>query len=290
VIFVGVAGWDYPDWKGIVYPARASRGFDRLSWVARFLDVVEINATFYRPVRPTIAESWLHRVAQHPGFRFTAKAHRSLTHETWDDPAAVVGPTLAGLSPLKDAGLLGALLVQFPQSFHQTQATSARLGRLVDALHGWPLVVELRHASWDDDRAAARMHDWGAGWCVVDQPRIGVSTAPPRPRVTAPIAYLRLHGRNAESWFDPAAGRDARYDYRYTLDELRPLAADARAMGAQASALYAIANNHFKGQALANALQLKHLISGVEPDAPEELVAAYPELGAVTNVKRERLF
>ena len=290
MIFVGVAGWDYPDWKGIVYPAGASKGFDRLAWVARFLDVVEINATFYRPVRPRIAEAWLERVAPHPGFRFTAKTHRSLTHETWDDPAAVVQPTLAGLLPLRDAGRLGALLVQFPQSFHQTQTNSTRLGRLLDALSGWPVVVEFRHVSWDDDRAAARMHEWGAGWCVVDQPRILGSTAPPRPRVTASIAYLRLHGRNEASWFDPAAGRDARYDYLYAQDELAPLAADARVMGAQANALYAIANNHFKGQAFANALQLKHLILGIEPEAPEELVAAYPELSAVTTVKRERLF
>ena len=51
-----------------------------------------------------------------------------------------------------------------------------------------------------------------------------------------------------------------------------------------------IANNHFRGQAFANALQLKHLISGIEPEAPEELVAAYPELRDIVRVTRERLF
>jgi uncharacterized protein YecE (DUF72 family) len=290
MIWVGVAGWDYPDWSGVVYPPGASRGFDRLAWVARFLDVVEINATFYRPVDPRITATWIRRVALHPGFRFTAKAHRSWTHEPWDDAGGVVVPTLAGLAPLLEAGLLGALLVQFPQSFHCTPANTTRLGRLLDALPGWPVVVEVRHISWDDDRAAAWMHERGAGWCVVDQPRVARSTAPPRPRVTAQLAYLRLHGRNAASWFDDNAGRDARYDYLYTLDELRPLAESARVMGAQASALYAIANNHFRGQAFANALQLKHLVSGIEPEAPAELVAAYPELTEVVASKRERLF
>jgi uncharacterized protein YecE (DUF72 family) len=151
------------------------------------------------------------------------------------------------------------------------------------------VVVEVRHVSWDDDRAAAWVRGRGVGWCVVDQPRIGSATAPARPRVTSEIAYLRLHGRNAARWFDETAGRDARYDYLYSMDELRPLAETSRALAASAKALYAIANNHFRGQALANALQLKHLLLGAEPDAPEELVRAYSELRGVVKPKDRRL-
>jgi uncharacterized protein YecE (DUF72 family) len=287
---VGVAGWDYPDWNGVVYPRTASRGFDRLEFVASFLDVVEINATFYRPVNPKIAAGWIRRVAKHPGFRFTAKAHRSWTHDPWEPTPAVVDATLAGLSPLREAGLLGALLIQFPQSFHFLPQSLTRLGRLLDATSGWPVVVEVRHISWDDDHAAAWMRERSAGWCVVDQPSVGGVTAPPRPRVTAPIAYLRLHGRNETAWFDPEAGRDARYDYLYPVEALQSIAAAAHGMGSSAQALYVIANNHFRGQAVANALQLKHLIQGIEPDAPEELVMRYPDLQGVVRVKRERLF
>jgi len=287
---VGVAGWDYPDWSGIVYPRGASRGFDRLAFVARFLDVVEINATFYRPVNPRVAATWIRRVAKHPGFRFTAKAHRTWTHDPWVDPAGIVAATLEGVAPLREAGLLGALLVQFPQSFHWTPSNLTRLGRLLDATEGWPIVVEVRHFSWDDDHAAAWMRERNVGFCVVDQPRAGGLTAPPRPRVTAPIAYLRLHGRNEAAWFDPEAGRDARYDYRYSMEALRPLADAARSMGAAADALYVIANNHFRGQAFSNALQLKHLIQGVKPEAPGDLVAEYPELRDVVTAKGERLF
>jgi uncharacterized protein YecE (DUF72 family) len=278
VTYVGVAGWDYPDWNGVVYPPRASKGFDRLAWLSRFVDCIEINTTFYRPVTPRIAASWVRRVADRPGFKFTAKAHRSWTHEPWDDPAPLIPPTLDGLSPIREAGLLGALLVQFPQSFHWNPEARARLGRLLAGLQDWPIVVEARHVSWDDDRAAAFVHDLRAGWCVVDQPKVGASTAPARPRVTSPVGYLRLHGRNTAAWFDEAAGRDRRYDYLYTIDELRPLAASAQSMSTRAQAVYAVANNHFRGQAVVAALQLKHLIQGVEPEAPPELAAVYPGL------------
>ena len=287
--WIGVAGWDYPDWAGPVYPAGAARGFDRLARLARFVDMVEVNATFYRPVRAQVAASWARRVSKRPGFRFTAKVHRSLTHETCEDAPAAAAATLEGLRPLRDAGVLGALLVQFPQSFHWTPDSRDRVGRLLDALAGWPVVVETRHVSWDDDRAAAWILERGAGWCVVDQPRLA-TTAPPRTRVTSPIAYLRLHGRNAGAWFAKDAGRDARYDYLYTEDELRPLAEAVRSMGTHASAVYAVANNHFRGQAVANALQLKHLVTGIEPEAPEELVEAFPALRSVVRSSHERLF
>ena len=276
--YVGVAGWDYADWNGVVYPAATSKGFDRLDWLAGFVDCIEINTTFYRPVTPRMAASWARRVADRPGFKFTAKAHRSWTHEPWDDPSPLIPPTLDGLSPIREAGLLGALLVQFPQSFHWNPAARTRLGRLLDGLSEWPIVVEARHISWDDDRAAAFVHELGAGWCVVDQPRIGASTAPARPRVTSAVGYLRLHGRNTDAWFDAGAGRDRRYDYLYTIDELRPLATSARGMATRAQAVYAVANNHFRGQAVVAALQLKHLIQGVEPEAPAPLAAAYPGL------------
>src|SRR5215471_19354928 len=128
--WIGVAGWDYPDWSGIVYPQGSSRGFDKLAWIARFVDAIEVNATFYRPVKPPVSASWLRRVENRPGFRFTAKAHRSWTHEAWVDPRPALEPTLEGLAPLRDAGMLGALLVQFPQSFHWTPDGRDRLARL----------------------------------------------------------------------------------------------------------------------------------------------------------------
>ncbi len=288
MIRVGVAGWDYPDWEGVVYPAGSGRSFDRLLYVARFVDVVEINSTFYRVASARTAASWARRAASVPGFRFTAKSHRSWTHDIDSDPAAVVRATLEGLAPLREAGRLGALLVQFPQSFHQSVHARDRIARLVESAPEWPLVFEFRHASWDDDRAAAWLRGLGAGWCVVDQPRAG-RVASATFRLTSAVGYLRLHGRNAANWFREDAGRDARYDYRYALDELRPLAAEVAAMARNAAEVFVVQNNHFRGQALANALQMKHLLQGVSPPAPRGLVEVYPDLAPIVSAEPGRL-
>ena len=290
VIRIGVAGWDYPDWVGVVYPARARRGFDRLAYLARFVDVVEINTTFYRPVEPRLSSSWARRSGNREGFRFTAKVHRSWTHDLTTDPTEVVPPTLAGLAPLREAGVLGAVLLQFPQRFHRKPESLERLDRLLDLIDGWPRVVEVRHASWDAEEAAGWFRERDVGWCVVDQPRIGRSTLPPTPRVTSSPGYLRLHGRNARNWFREDAGRDARYDYLYSPDELSPLADAAREMAGEAKELFIIQNNHFRGKALVNALQMKHLLQQPRPPAPEDLVRSYPQLTETVTSDQHRLF
>src|SRR5439155_25088212 len=107
MIRIGVAGWDYPDWAGIVYPAPLPRRFDRLSCVAAILDVVEVNVTFYRPVDPKTSRSWATRVPSDSSFLFTAKLHRAFTHDRSYDLDAPAGAYLAGVEPLRRSGRLG---------------------------------------------------------------------------------------------------------------------------------------------------------------------------------------
>jgi uncharacterized protein YecE (DUF72 family) len=288
MIRIGVAGWDYPDWGGTVYPSRVARGFDRLAYLTRFVDLIEINTTFYRPAAPRTAESWVRRTEPARDFVFTAKAHRSWTHGPEGD--IEVSPTLEGLQPLRDAGRLGALLLQFPQSFHFGAPATERIDRLLPRVAGWPVVLEVRHVSWMAEAAADWARAAGLGWCVVDQPAMGTSTAGAAPRVTGPLAYLRLHGRNAANWFREDAGRDARYDYLYSTDELTRLADTGRELARTAESLFVVQNNHFRGQALSNALQMAHLIRGDVPEAPPALVACYPQLAGQVRVEKRGLF
>lgn len=289
-IRVGVAGWDYPDWSGVVYPRDAGGRFDRLRWLARRVDTIEINSTFYRPATPRSAASWRARTDDLPEFVFTAKAHRSWTHEREPPGGAEIEATLAGLEPLRQANRLGALLVQFPQSFHFDDDARNRLARLAERAADWPLVVEVRHTSWLADEAAACLRRLGLGWCAVDQPRVGRTTIGPVPRTIGRVAYLRLHGRNERDWFDPDAGRDRRYDWLYTPRQLAPLADLARRLADGAEELYVVQNNHYRGKAVVNALQLRHLLTGERSPAPAALVAAYPDLADHVTVERDALF
>ncbi len=289
-IRVGIAGWDYADWNGVVYPPITGRGFDKLAWIARYVDTIEVNSSFYRPVRPGVAESWVRRTESQPGFRFTAKAHRAWTHEIDPDPRSAVKETLDGLRPLRDAKRLGALLVQFPQRFHWNPGNADHVERIADLGAGWPLVLEVRHRSWRADDVDDFLRRLGIGWCVVDQPRASESSIHALERRTSGVGYVRLHGRNTEQWFREEAGRDDRYDYLYTLSELAPLARIAANLAAGAAEVFVVQNNHFRGQALANTLQLKHLFEGQRPKCPQRLAETYPDLEPLVDVERETLF
>jgi uncharacterized protein YecE (DUF72 family) len=207
-IRIGPAGWSYPDWQGQVYPAKAERGFDPLAYLAQYFDTVEINSTFYRIPDAQMTRRWAARVVDHPHFRFTAKLWQGFTHEgsaSAQDEAAFK----QAIAPLQEAGTLGAVLLQFPYRFHHTPENRAYLRRLTDAFREFPLVLEIRHRSWDRPQVYDFLRELGVGFCNIDQPPVSYSIGLTH-IVTSPIGYLRLHGRNAAMWFKEEAGRDAR--------------------------------------------------------------------------------
>lgn len=282
-LLVGTAGWSYPDWKGIVYPPRAPASLDALRYLAAYLDVLEINHTFYRPPEPHVTERWARAVADLPGFAFTAKLHRDFTHAppaTWGGGAAAAFRD--GLRPLVDAGRLRALLLQFPFFFAATAESLDHLRRLAEEFGALPLVVEVRHRSFLAPRVLELLRALGLSFCNIDQP-LARDSIEPGARVTGPIGYLRLHGRNADAWFTRGAGRDAKYDYLYSPAELRRFAPLVAELRARTETTIVVTNNHFRGKGPANALELKHLLTGEPVEVPPALLAAYPRLAAVAG-------
>ncbi|MGH9561557.1 MAG: DUF72 domain-containing protein, partial [Terracidiphilus sp.] len=189
-IAVGPAGWSYADWAGIVYPAHKPRDFHEATYLAQFFDTIEINTSFYQPLRPALAEQWVDRVSANPRFLFTAKLWKKFTHEagaTSEDERSL----RAGFAPLAAAGKLAALLLQFPYSFHRTEENVARLAGLIDRFSDHRLVVEIRHNSWNHADFFAMLRERGVGFCNIDQPLIGRSIKPSE-RATAPVGYVRL--------------------------------------------------------------------------------------------------
>lgn len=272
---LGPAGWDYSDWQGVVYPP-GLKGTDRLTFLTTLFGVVEINVTFYRPVAPRLAERWLDAVAEAPDFRFTAKLWQEFTHERrlW---ALELTQFREGLQPLLAAGRLGVLLAQFPYSFHNTEENRAYLVELKGALAEFPLAVEVRHRSWQLKEVREFLKDAGLEFCNIDQPLVSYPLGATR-WVTGSRGYLRCHGRRREAWFEFGEDRQARYDYDYAPEELEDLAARARELLSQAPEVYVIFNNHPRGQAVANALELSHLLTGAKFPLPPCLLACFPRL------------
>jgi uncharacterized protein YecE (DUF72 family) len=285
-IRVGPAGWSYPDWEGVVYPRRKPKGFHPLRALARWFDCVEINSSFYATPSARNAEHWAELVADRPRFRFTAKLQRIFTHEPLPTGEAEVRAFHEGLQPLADARRLAALLVQLPRTFARAEAAEGRLAWIAERFGGWPLVLELRHRSWFEPEPLARVRELGYALCGIDLPDgadrpaedqlagVGERVAP------RPLAYLRLHGRNRDAWFDPRATRDRKYDYLYAPEEVRELADATRRIASGAEETYVITNNHFTGKAVVNGLELLAELGGAPVLGPVELLDAYPRLRA----------
>lgn len=280
-LYIGPAGWSYEDWWGIVYPKRKARGFHEAAYLAEFFDTIEINTSFYAPLRPAHCWTWLERVSANPRFVFTAKLWQRFTHEataTAEDEKAV----REGFDMLMGAGKLGAVLLQFPFSFHNERETLAYLKKLLDTFRDYPLVVEVRHASWNTPKFFELLHRRGVGFCNIDQPLIGKSLKPSE-RATAAVGYVRLHGRRYDTWFsdDPESPREERYNYLYTEKELEPWAERISHLRARTQTTFVIANNHFEGKAAVNALQLLSALSGAKVNVPEPLRQYYPQLNGI---------
>jgi len=280
---VGPAGWSYSDWHGIVYPPRRPHDFHEATYLSEYFDTIEINTSFYTPLRPEIASHWVERIAGNPRFQFTAKLWKRFTHETGataeDERAA-----RAGFEVLHRAGRLGAVLLQFPFSFHQTPENRAHLQKILDAFHEYPLVVEVRHATWAQPSFYEFLHARHVGICNIDQPVIGRSVKPGE-RATSAIGYIRLHGRRYDTWFsdDPDVASHERYNYLYPEEELEPWAKRIRHVASAAETTFVITNNHFEGKSVVNALQLIHMLSGEPVKVPETLRHRYPQLDAIAS-------
>lgn len=293
-IRIGTAGWNYKDWEGIFYPSGMQRSKTHpLEYLARFFDTTEVNTSFYGPIKPELAKLWCRKVAAvNRDFLFTAKLYRAFTHS----PMAVMEPTSAasirptdedeiktreGLDALANEGRLGALLAQFPVSFKNTSLNREYLDRLLRQFIEYSCVVEVRDSSWNNPETLASFAQKNVAFCNIDQPLLGKSLAPTE-HVTAPIAYVRLHGRNYEQWFD-FDNRNDRYNYLYKEKELESWKERIIHVAAKAETTYVITNNHFESKAGVNALELKAMISGKRVPAPPTLIQKYPQLRKVAD-------
>ncbi|MGZ6709532.1 MAG: DUF72 domain-containing protein [Solirubrobacteraceae bacterium] len=245
---VGCSGWNYRDWRGVLYP----EGCPQRRWLERYaevFDTVEINATFYRLPTRSAVEGW---VRQAPGgFVFAVKASRYLTHiKRLQDMEAGVAHLWERLEPLLESEHMGPVLWQLPATFHRDDARlAAWLERLSPGRHA----LEVRHESWMDDAVLDALRAHGVALCIGDHPERPWQ----RRDLTADFAFVRLH-----------QGRRGRRG-NYAASELDVWARDIEGM-AQRAEVFAYFNNDWEGFAVHNALGLKSRLGLPVPGAVPE--------------------
>lgn len=246
-ILFGVAGWSYPDWKGVVYPRSCK---DTLRAVAGRVRLIEINNTFYAPPSAKNCRSWIERTADLGTF-FTAKLPHEFTHERKFD-TAFVGQVREGFAPLFASDRMLGVLAQFNHEFTFSAVAVEHVASLARAFGGdTRLFVELRHRSWNDQPALDAMQGLGVTVLELDYPGAGSGFSRDVSGVHGldGVAYFRLHGRN-HAWFRKGAGRDEVYDWHYSRAEVEQIGARLGRIAGTSRRTLVVANNHFRGEAL----------------------------------------
>jgi len=257
MIYLGTSGYSYADWE-VFYPPDLPR-HERLAFYASELGdgfgAVELNFTYYR--MPT-ADQLQRIAAQTPDdFRFAVKANQEITHKRRGDPA-IFAEFRAALAPICRQNKLGAVLLQFPYSFHYETANVAYVRHCAKQLPELPLVIEFRHNHWLTRRTLDLLRELEIGFCNVDMPDLA-GLLPKTAFVTAPTAYVRFHGRNSEKWWEHEHAWE-RYDYAYDEEELAEWIPRLVEMGEEAENLFVFANNHWQGQSVTAIRQIKMML------------------------------
>lgn len=255
-ILIGTSGFSYDDWVGPVYPPDLPRS-EWLSFYAREFPTCELDFSFYRIPDPRTLARMADKVPD--GFLFSLKAFQDITHKR-EEPEPLIRQFVDALEPLREREKFACVLLQFPYSFHATPENRAYLRRLREGFGDLPLVVEFRSRDWISRRTFDELRALGMGFCCVDQPRLR-GLIPPVAVATGPIAYVRFHGRNAAKWWEHEEAWE-RYDYTYTDEELMEWVPKIRQLDQEARLTLVYMNNHWRGQAVGTARQLRRLLGG----------------------------
>jgi uncharacterized protein YecE (DUF72 family) len=271
-IRVGVCSWADETLTKVWYPKGITSGEERLRYYADRFDVVEANSTYYRLPDPHLVENWVARTPE--DFTMHVKAFGVMTRhpvkveqlptDLRDVPtdargrvdrppreyrAEVFKRFHDALEPLRSTGKLGGILMQFPpyvvykpQSLEYLEWSQQQLG-------GDEMLVEFRHASWLDEENRADtlrfLEEHGMAYVVVDAPQTGgKNVLPTVTAVTSDTAYVRFHGRNADTWNKRTGSAAERFDYLYSEDELREWVPRLRELAGESKVVYAMFNNN----------------------------------------------
>jgi uncharacterized protein YecE (DUF72 family) len=272
-IRIGTCSWADESLTRYFYPPSIKGAEERLRYYAERFDTVEANSTYYHLPAREMVERWAERTPE--GFVMHVKAFGVMTRHPVkleqlptdlseeapsDERGRVDRPPREfraeifrrfrdALEPLRQAGKLGGILMQFPSYVVYKPASLDYLEWAQDQLGGDELLVEFRHASWLDDEnrseTLAFLERRGMTYVIVDAPRLeGRNVLPTVVATTTPTAYVRFHGRNAGTWNKRVRSAAERFDYLYPEEELREWVQPLAELAERAETVYAMFNNN----------------------------------------------
>jgi len=257
---IGTAGWSYKDWVPNFYPKNQSGGFDWLQFYSHYFNCVEVNSTYYTYISPKVVDGWIKKVEDSSDFIFHIKLHQDFTHKRKFDEQNTKAVRY-NLEQLRKTERLGGLLIQFPYSYSFDGNSVQHIQKLRDIFSDISCFVEVRHSSWNNNRALEFFKENDLTFCTIDQPHIGQAIEF-EPIITNDKAYIRFHGRNAEAWKKSLSNfgkpqtyeeQSSRYSYLYLPGELIEIEQKIKSIQHKVKEINVIMNNHPLGDAVANA-------------------------------------
>jgi uncharacterized protein YecE (DUF72 family) len=286
-IRVGTSSWADPEFVRDWYPPKLPAAA-RLGWYAQHFNYVEVNSTFYSVPVQKVVQRW---DAETPlDFLFDVKLHGLLSRHVVKLPAlppdlrrfaetnsrgnVILTPKLermiaerirAETEPLREAGKLGAFLLQLSPSFSPRKHNLEELDQLAGWFKGDLLAIELRNRNWlsppNRDETLAYFQSRQLPLVLVDAPESEHFTVMQNEdNITdAKLAYLRLHGRNERGY---VAGKSVpeRFDYDYSEDEIASIGTRVHDLAEQTKEVHVAFNNNRSFYAPKAALHLKAAI------------------------------
>lgn len=273
-ILIGTSGWNYKEWIGPFYDDYEKQ----FSYYSEVFQTAEIDSTFYS--FPSFSfMNGLSRVAP-KDFKFSMKIPKEISHkkllDTRKGALEDLNKFLKLIQPLKESEKLGALLIQLPpKGKGELLENFTSFVRNLDTSK-YDFVVEFREKSWIQEETFKILRSYRIGYCIVDEPLL-----PPLLEVTSNLVYIRWHGRGERPW----------YYYEYREDELKEWKEKIDSIKDKAEVLYGYFNNHFRGYAPKNALQMLKIL-GVANDKQERAlnkILRYFENTAIEEVRKKGL-
>ncbi|MCG3088577.1 DUF72 domain-containing protein [Sporosarcina cyprini] len=267
MIQVGLTGWgDHPD----VY-SPTSNAKEKLIDYSTHFPIVELDSSFYAIQPERNIRKWIRETPD--TFQFIVKAYQGMTgHQRgkipYDTPEEMFQAFRLSIGPLKEAGKLAMVLVQFPPWFDCIRAHVEEIRYICRELADYDVAIEFRHQSWYSDEFKEKtlelLRELKAIHTVCDEPQAGEGSVPLVPIATrADKTFVRLHGRNVGGWRnvtgDSKEWRKVRYLYNYSDEELEEIGAAVADLEKQSEQIYIVFNNNSGGHAAENAKRFQRM-------------------------------